>query len=154
MACPACARHVRVNESARPFCGVELPPSLRAVTAPPLPSVRLSRAALYALRAGALSVTAAACGGSVTTSVGSEDSGQGDSAPIADVAQGQPPPDANIAVPYGLVPLPDAGSSDVGATDAGVADALREDAAPTDAEGRDIVYILPPPPYGGPAAGI
>jgi hypothetical protein len=140
-ACPACARHVRVNEITCPFCRVALASSLRETSAPPLPSVRLSRAALYAMRAGAISVTAVACGGAVTTSGGSEDSGQ------ADVARGEP--DANFAVPYGLAPLPDGGSSGVTATDASAADASQQDDAPRDAEGRDIVYIIPPPPYGG-----
>ena len=140
-ACPACARHVRVNEPACPFCRVALPPSLRAVSAQPLPSVRLSRAALYAMRAGAISVTAVACGGAVTTSRGSEDSGE------ADVARGEP--DANFAVPYGLAPPPDGGWIGVDATDASAADASQEDAAPRDAEGRDIILIPPPPPYGG-----
>jgi hypothetical protein len=154
VACPACARHVRVNEPACPFCRVELPSSLREMTAPPPPSVRLSRAALYALRAGALSATTVACGGAVTTSGGNEDSGHRDSASIADVARGEPPPDANFAVPYGLPPLPDAGSSGIPAPDASAPDASQHDAAPKDAEGRDVVLMFPPPPYGAPPAGL
>jgi len=115
-----------------------------------MPTVRLSRAALYALRVGALSVTAAACGGSVTTGGGNEDSGQRDSASIADsTSGGQPPPDANIAVPYGLPPLPDAGPIDARAPDVS-----QPDATPVDAEGRDVVHISPPPPYGAPPAGL
>ncbi|MGO9839033.1 MAG: hypothetical protein ACLP1X_33030 [Polyangiaceae bacterium] len=61
-ACPVCTRHVRVNEHACPFCRAELPSWFRDVTTQSLPRARLSRAALYALRMGALSATAAACG--------------------------------------------------------------------------------------------
>jgi hypothetical protein len=148
VACPACARHVRVSEPSCPFCKAELPSALRAVT-PSLPAERLSRAALYALRAGALSVTAVACGGAVATGGGSEDSGQSDAVSIPDVAGGgRPLPDANFAVPYGLAPLRDGGSIGVGATDASAADASQEDAAPRDAERRDIVLIAVP--YGLP----
>ncbi len=118
-----------------------------------MPTMRLSRAALYALRAGALSVTAVACGGEVTTN-GSEDSGLSDSASITDALRSEPPPDANFAVPYGLPPLPEAASSGPNPTDASAADGPQRDAAPTDAEGRDVVPFPPPPPYGGPPPGM
>ncbi len=149
VACPSCARHVRVSELACPFCRVALPSRLREVNAPTLPSVRLNRAALLALRAGALSVTTAACGGSVVTTSGNEDSGSNDSASLAEGSGGGPPPDANFAVPYGLVPLPEGGSTGVGSTDAGAADAPQSDAAPRDAEGRDVILFPPPTLYGG-----
>lgn len=98
-------------------------------------------------------MTTAACGGAVTTS-GNEDSGPNDSASIADVSRGGPPPDANFTVPYGLPPLPEGGSSGVDATDAGAGDAPEQDATPRDAEGRDVVHLPPPPPYGGPPPGM
>jgi hypothetical protein len=60
-ACPSCSRHVRVDEPSCPFCRTELPSSFRDVTTPSSPGARLSRAALYALRMGTLSATAAAC---------------------------------------------------------------------------------------------
>jgi hypothetical protein len=100
-ACPGCARHVRVSEPACPFCRAELPSSFRKVRAPPSPVKRLSRAALYALRMGALSATAAACGGqSLSPAEGDRDSGPTSSGPVAtyggvDGSYGGPPPDAS-----------------------------------------------------------
>lgn len=64
-ACPACARHVRLSEPSCPFCRYELPPSFRE-RAPLSPASRLNRAALHALRMGAISIAAAACGGEVS----------------------------------------------------------------------------------------
>ncbi|MGA3121848.1 MAG: RING finger protein [Polyangiaceae bacterium] len=78
-ACPGCARHVRVNEPACPFCRAELPASFRQLPPPPSPAKRLSRAALYALGVGALSATAA-CGSPFSSEEG-------------------------LAVPYGLPPF-------------------------------------------------
>jgi hypothetical protein len=165
-ACPACARHLRVNEATCPFCHAELPSWFRELTAPPPPATRLSRAALYALRVGALSVTTVACGGAIGTRAGEKDSGLGDALPASDGsaddgsmgvaiygafipsdagADDAPTgldaayggffvPDGNVAVPYGLPPMepPDA------------------DAGPTDASSHpDVVYHMPPPPYGG-----
>ena len=63
-ACPTCARHVRVRETACPFCGAALSEAFRASPAPKAPSTRLGRAALYALGAGSMSV-AAACSNTV-----------------------------------------------------------------------------------------
>jgi hypothetical protein len=76
--CPACARHIRIDEPACPFCRAPLPSSFREVTAPPRPATRLSRAALYALRVGTLSVSTVACGGSLGTSGNVKDTGQDD----------------------------------------------------------------------------
>jgi hypothetical protein len=94
-------------------------------------------------------VTAAACGGSVVTTNGNEDSGS-DAASIS--RSGSPP--GNFAVPYGLPPMPDGGSIGIGATDAGAADAAQQDVTPRDAEGRDIILLPPPPPYGAPPVGM
>jgi hypothetical protein len=90
-ACPGCARHIRVNEPACPFCRAELPSSFRQVQAPPPPAKRLGRAALYALRASALSATAAACGGQFSAAEADKDSGPVESSSIGDAARGGPP---------------------------------------------------------------
>ncbi len=65
--CPACARHVRVNEDACPFCGEGLARSFRAGPRPQPPAVRLTRAALFAFGTGTLTLSPAGCGGAVST---------------------------------------------------------------------------------------
>jgi hypothetical protein len=59
VACPWCSRHVRVSESCCPFCGGRLSEMLRATPAPRAPTVRVSRAALYALGATTAGLVAA-----------------------------------------------------------------------------------------------
>jgi hypothetical protein len=62
VACPFCARHVRVDETTCPFCGSVVPNALRRAEPRRPPAERLSRAALYAFGVGTLSVaTAGAC---------------------------------------------------------------------------------------------
>ena len=101
--CPSCARHVRVDEPICPFCHARLPPSFREVTVPQPPATRLSRVALYALRAGALSVTTVASGGTVSLGCSDGDSGRGNPMSIIDASYGGPPPDAsNLGVLYGF----------------------------------------------------
>ncbi len=56
VACPSCARHVRVSEAACPFCGVVLAESLRQGAPPVRPGVRLTRAALFALGTGTVAL--------------------------------------------------------------------------------------------------
>lgn len=51
-ACPSCARHVRVSESACPFCQSALGDAFRAAPTRPAPGIRLARAALFALGTG------------------------------------------------------------------------------------------------------
>jgi len=129
-ACPACARHVRLDEPACPFCRAQLPPSFRETTAPPRPATRLSRAALYALRVGTLSVSTVACGSSLPSN--EKDSGQctliiasygsfpGLTVPCgSDVPDASPAADASDAeymvdTAYGLPIEPDAGPTDSG----------------------------------------
>jgi hypothetical protein len=150
-ACPACARHVRVDEPACPFCRAVLPSSFRDRRAPTPPAKRLSRAALYAFGVGTLSVSTA-CGGAIG-GVGGKDSGQGDAPSVGEGGEdgassggideggedvGIGSSSGGIAVPYGLPPieLPDAEAADAG---------------PTDASSRpDVIHWPPPPPYGGP----
>ena len=69
--CPACARHVRIDEPACPFCRAVVPAAFAAPAAV-RPAARLNRAALAALRMGAIGVTAAACGGTVTGGTGAD----------------------------------------------------------------------------------
>ena len=88
VACASCARHVRVSESACPFCGAVLPEELRSRLAPLTSAARLSRAAVFALGTGAVSL-GAAC----STSEEQVDSVYG-GPPMADAAYGGPPQDS------------------------------------------------------------
>ena len=63
VACSSCARHVRVSETACPFCGSVLPDSLREGAPPQPPGARLTRAALFAFGTGTLAL-APACSSS------------------------------------------------------------------------------------------
>jgi hypothetical protein len=72
LACPSCARHVRVSEPLCVFCGVVLLKSFRDQPALP-PPPRMSRGGLYTYRARALAASAAAlvsvsCGGALDPS--------------------------------------------------------------------------------------
>ena len=73
VACPACARHVRVNETACPFCSTTLGDDVHAASPKRAPRERLGRAALVAFGAGTIAV---ACGGSVGQGVGEKDGGR------------------------------------------------------------------------------
>jgi hypothetical protein len=59
LACPFCGRHVRIAESACPFCESPLPPDFAEATLPQAPGTRLSRAALFALGATSLTLATA-----------------------------------------------------------------------------------------------
>ena len=162
--CPACTRHVRVTEEACPFCEAKLPASLRESAPPKGPSVRLSRAALFALGAlgtGTLAV-APGCGGNTTSTTIPNDAG--DDATDATI-NALPPygiapiPDANFAPMYGIAPVPDAddeSASDASAvpdaSDAGGASDGAPDAA---SDAGDAGHTILPaygiaPPYGSP----
>jgi hypothetical protein len=58
--CPSCSRHVRVSDSACPFCSATLPADLAGQGASPLPSERLGRAALATFRSTVSAVAASA----------------------------------------------------------------------------------------------
>jgi hypothetical protein len=160
-ACPGCARHIRINEPECPFCRAELPSSFRQVQAPPPPVKRLSRAALYALRASALSATAAACGGQFSAAEADKDSGPVEEASMStsemsSAAYGAPSfgyNDASVdASDDGASPAVDSSvpvdahaSTDARAEDARVrADA----AAPVDANAGDAFTVVAA--YGAP----
>lgn len=85
--CPSCARYVRQSEPSCPFCSAALPSAFREQTVEPSPARRLNRAALYALRMGAVSMAATACGGSVTVAGDGGGEGHGDSAADDDSGQ-------------------------------------------------------------------
>jgi hypothetical protein len=65
--CPACARHVRASAPSCPFCGGATLDDFRKHAPPVGPRARLSRAALRAFGASALTLAAVGCGGSSTT---------------------------------------------------------------------------------------
>jgi len=105
--CPECRRHVRLDESACPFCAAALAPA-----APPaLPVGRLTRAAVFT--AGAALAAGAGCGSSspktqdpidntatTTIDAGTEqeiDAGAPELPP-------PPPPDHDVKMPYGAPP--------------------------------------------------
>ncbi len=69
--CPACNRHVDVDESACPFCAAMLAPSFRATRPLGPPSRRLGRAAL--MTAGAALMGAAACSASDAIAIETKD---------------------------------------------------------------------------------
>ncbi len=124
-ACPACARHVRLDEPSCPFCRAPLPSSFRETTAPPRSATRLSRAALYALGVGTLSMSSVACGGSRS---GFEKDGG-----LPPGVEDAPSPDydSQYGILYGLPGLPSPVDMDGGRDSR--ADAAR-DAGATDAQ--------------------
>jgi hypothetical protein len=166
-ACPACARHVRVDEPHCPFCRVELSAAFRAQTPPASPAKRLNRAALYALRMGAISMAATACGGSVKVigDGGADDSstaqdatggggssgasgGGGSSGAIGSSSGGQ-----GYDGPYGVAAYGGFTPFDAGGVEPPADAQAAPDADPADAK-PDHIFIAPPygivPPYGGP----
>jgi hypothetical protein len=102
--CPSCRRHIRVEESACPFCATPV-----ALSAAPVatPRGRLTRAAVFA--AGA-AIARTGCGSSKTETGGSPPPppAQVDAEPIAaepDAAPAvAPPAHHNIPKPYGAPP--------------------------------------------------
>jgi hypothetical protein len=106
VSCPSCTRHVRVDESACPFCGTAFGATLHAIPRSRTPDLRLGRAALYALSAGTMTLAAACSSSSPSTAVFY--------GVPPDAAFGEPPSDAGADVVLGN------GASDAG--DAGDAD--------------------------------
>ena len=100
--CPECRRHVRIDETACPFCRAVLAPA----TPPTLPVGRLTRAAVFA--AGA---ALAGCGGPQKTE--GPPPAEADAAAVAaepDAGTAQPPPpppDHGTPMPYGAPPARD-----------------------------------------------
>jgi len=128
LACPGCARHVRVSEPACVFCGLVLPKSFADKPALPRPP-RMNRAGLFAY-AGVLAASAAAL---VTSSCGgSLEAGSSEAGPQDGTSDTWLSGDEGLAVPYGLAPPPEDASSN---TDSGPPDGnFADDAQPSDAE--------------------
>jgi hypothetical protein len=130
-----------VSEGACPFCRATFDATFTADPVPVPPALRLSRAALFALGAGALAGVPA-CGGATSgTPIPTNDAGFDAGSILVDGGTGIPlygaaPLDGSlIAPPYGITPPPeDAGNG----------------TEPTDAE-PDVVIG---PPYGLPPYGI
>ena len=108
--CPSCARHVRVSETACPFCHAAIP---EGITPVPGTNKRLSRAAAYAFTAtmaatsGAVVVACGATaqpayGGPGIPSEGGSTDGASDGATDADAGGAQP---AYGAPAYGAQPV-------------------------------------------------
>lgn len=79
--CPGCQRHVRVSETACPFCEAVLDESVRNAAVGPLPTTRLSRGALHAFRASvtmvAIAVSSAAAAGTLFACSSDSDTNSG-----------------------------------------------------------------------------
>jgi hypothetical protein len=138
--CPACARHVRVRESACPFCAAALPADFAAHVAPD-PTGRLSRSAIAAL---ATAVLGAACAreAPATTTAPATSSGGG-------VVQGPIGTTAPIPPPR-VVPVEDAGA---GPDDAGAVVAEYGAPAPRFDAGAPVAAYGAPPRMVTPAPG-
>jgi hypothetical protein len=110
VACPACARHVRADARACPFCVASLPESFGAGPAPKPPPARLTRAELYAFgTVGALAV--AACGSEVIL-VNANDAGTDAEGLDRDAYTIEPPYGGVPACGPNTYPCPDGGSVD------------------------------------------
>jgi hypothetical protein len=165
LACPGCARHLRVTEVTCVFCGLVLAESFRnAVVVPPPP--RMSRSGLYAYRARAMAASTAAL---VTASCGGTGAGPSDAASDAyggeaSMSGDSAPGDESVATLYGL-PVFDASTGEDSASSDASRDASPE-AGLLDASAPDVgvvaMYGAPPvdasvdarmiaPPYGSPA---
>lgn len=117
-ACPSCARHVRTDEGRCPFCAAALPESFRGTPVVEAPSMRLSRAALYAVGVGALSLSAAqGCGSVPAYGAPPSDAGLREDAAARDTGTGGREDGASEAASFPDASSPDASSQD-GAPDA------------------------------------
>ena len=95
--CPRCDRHVRVTETACPFCAVALDFADREPRA--LPRARLGRAATFAF--GVIATTQSACGDNKT----------GHPAPVDAAAPADSSIDAGNVPIYAAAPTPDGGNT-------------------------------------------
>jgi hypothetical protein len=119
LACPGCARHVRVSEPSCVFCGVALPKSFGEAPALP-PPPRLSRSGLYTYRARALAastvaIVTASCGGTFEPGTGSSSDGGSDAYSSGDSSYGGD----SFGPLYGISPH---GDASLGPVDASLGD--------------------------------
>jgi hypothetical protein len=139
--CSTCARHVRVSEQACPFCGEELPATLRAAPPRQLPAARLKRAALCVLGAGTLTLSgcssasygAAPCpeNPDCPAQDGAPDVTVGDAFMGPDVATSDAPVEAAPDAPVGS----DAGGDDDGGAEGDAGEGSPSDGAPPAVDG-------------------
>jgi hypothetical protein len=105
-ACPACARHIKTDEAACPFCGSATPEGFSTVAKPKGPAP-LSRAAILFMSATAVGgVSVATACSSSSSATGVSDAGARDSAAAEDT--GGP------VAAYGPAPVMDSGQVDTG----------------------------------------
>jgi hypothetical protein len=99
--CPACGRHIAIDETTCPFCAAAVPDSFREANAcRRVPPGRLSRAARLAAGAALIGVQASCASSAYGTSV-PYDSGVADTATIDDGKAN----DSAVAL-YGAAPAP------------------------------------------------
>jgi hypothetical protein len=136
--CSGCQRHVRVTETACPFCGHAL--DFATTPAPALPKNRLGRAATFAFGASIVGVTAVvACGGDDTSPTGSgpATSGSAGAASGSGGSAGAPSGSGGSAGGTG------------GAAGAEIGAAGTSGGAVQDSGGVVAMYGTPPPDSGG-----
>ena len=128
--CPTCARHVKKNEQACPFCSAVL--SLEKIVNRSAPAQRLGRAATFAFGAAVVTSLAACSGPTAPTDAGSgtDSGGAGDASGTVDSGGGT---DSGGAV--------DAGSANDAAA------AVDAAGAGNDSGAEDAGFF---PPYGAP----
>ncbi|HEY7374717.1 MAG TPA: hypothetical protein VIF57_21310 [Polyangia bacterium] len=97
--CPACGRHIAVDETACPFCAAALPDSFRhACSSRKPPSARLSRTARLVVGAALIGVQAS-CAGSAYGTMGGNDAAAVDTGAQAQLEQAPAQTDENAAAP-------------------------------------------------------
>lgn len=116
--CPACQRHIRIDEEACPFCATaNVPAEPRR-----MPAGRFTRAAVFAGALAGSAALATGCGsstpkpddtsggGDVTNNSGggdpgaTADAGTAEEGPDPDLERTRPDPDHDIPMPYGAPP--------------------------------------------------
>ena len=151
-ACPSCARHARVSETACPFCGSAFDQAFRSSPEPQGPRVRLARAALIAFGAlgtGSLAATAACSSSSSEPAYGGtpvmtepldgsaahDDSGDAGATTASEASAGDATTDGPVATPaYGAPGQP--------------VDASEDQHVILPPYGIAPMYGAPAPPYG------
>jgi hypothetical protein len=116
--CPSCHRHVRIAESACPFCGATV--ALEPVISARIGAQRLGRAAIFTFGAVAIASTSAGCSNAMTPasdagndayygSIGDVYGAPADAGPYPEDAG----TDSGLSAAYGAPPI-DAASEDAG----------------------------------------
>lgn len=100
--CPHCHRHVKVSETACPFCACDLADAFANLAPRPLPRARLGRAAVFAF--GVVATSQAGCGDN--TKIEPPPDAVSQPAHDADV-------DGDVAI-YAATPTPDPGDTSQG----------------------------------------